>query len=99
MLFMNAQASLNQKPAVWRYGFLALLIVSVVCNLALLPGSLRSHHGLPFYGLVVSIALLLNHLAFFCLRPGRVRNALVGMAIAFLAGGLTYVLTVFQEFD
>jgi hypothetical protein len=68
--------------------FLLLLLARVI---SLLPAQMR-YDTHPFNTLVVVIMLLLNHVAFSCIRSPRLRAAAWFVAIAWLAIGLIYIL-------
>ena len=77
----------------WRYGFLALLLPLFAWSLWLLPGGLKAHLPAPFTGIIISLMLIFNHVAFMCVPSGRIAAGLRVFAVIWLAFGCAYVFT------
>ena len=77
------------KNKKFKFGFLIFCLALVAFQVILscfYPEKIDNH-----YGLIVSVMLLLNHLAFSFNFPPRVRAVLRVFAIVFVAGGLIYI--------
>jgi hypothetical protein len=74
--------------AKFRYGFLAILLALLACDLWELPGQLHSGSAIPYRAVFLSLGLIFNHLAFFCL-PHRAASR---VARVFAVAWLTFVL-------
>jgi hypothetical protein len=83
-----------RSPA-FRYGYLAFLLVLFLLGFALSFHLPTSYPGGRFFGLIVPVMLLLNHLAFQFHWSQRATVAFRATAFAWTVGGTTYILFVF----
>src|SRR4051812_43095899 len=81
------------SSARWRYGFLCILLLFLAWDLFELPDALRSQKPGRFSSLFVTLMLLFNHVAFFCIRPPILRRVATGVAIAWLLFACAYIFT------
>jgi hypothetical protein len=88
---MNAQNITDSTIS--RYGFLILLLALLVVDLQALPGDLHSGVRTPFRGVFLSLALIINHVAFFCIPSGPAAKALRGFAGAWIVFVILYGFT------
>jgi hypothetical protein len=89
---MTTQQSFTQSWR-WRYGFLALLLVLFVWNLMEFPERLHSQAPDRFSGMIITLMLIFNHIAFWCIPPGRLRAVFRAFAYAWVVFGCAYVFT------
>ena len=83
----------------WRYGFLALLLAIFTWSLWLLPGGLHANLPAPFTGIIISLMLIFNHVAFACVPAGFLATGLRVLAAIWVVAGGAYVFTRgFTEF-
>ena len=83
----------STSSALWRYGFLCVLLLLLVWNLFDLPDALRSQKPARFSSLFVALMLVLNHVAFFCIRSPMLRRVATGVATAWLLFACAYIFT------
>jgi hypothetical protein len=88
---MNARAVADST--IFRYGFLLLLLALLAFDLQALPGDLHSGMRAPFRGVFLSLALIINHVAFFCIPSGPAAKALRGFAGAWIVFVILYGFT------
>jgi len=79
------------RPAGFRYGFLAVICALLAFNLYNFATRSPGYSGDPYGGFIISVMLLLNHVAFQFQLPSRVTVGLRILAIGWLTFGLLYV--------
>ena len=70
----NQEQQKPQKPsiALWKHGFLIVILCLLVKSITTLVGNLRAgYSGDKYTNMVVGLMLLLNHLAFYYATSGR----------------------------
>ena len=77
----------------WRYGFLAVLLLLFLRDLWDLPQRLHTYASGRFEGIILTLMLVLNHLAFWCVPAGRLRTVFRVLACAWVVFGCAYVFT------
>jgi hypothetical protein len=90
----------NDKPSgkaspLWKHGFLVLIIYLVGINLVHLLDMIRTDYPYEKYSnIVVSLMLLLNHIAFFYTTKGLAGKIMKIIAFAWLIIGGIYIYTI-----
>jgi hypothetical protein len=77
----------------WRYGFLALLLLLLIGNLWSFPPSSAPPAAGRYSGLIISLMLIFNHIAFCLVPTGRLKTVFTYLAFAWLAFGCAYTFT------
>jgi len=75
----------------WKYGFLGVIVYLVAWEIKLLVQRPESCPGDPYSGIVVTLMLLLNHLAYFFSWRRAVTIALRVLAWVWIVFGLVYM--------
>lgn len=77
----------------FRYGFLALVVMLTLASLRLLPAALSSGTPAPFTQVFINLSLLLGHVAGFVIPRGRLSNWLGWLSLAWTMFTVVYVFS------
>ncbi len=92
----NQEQQKTQKPssALWKHGFLIVILCLLAWSTATLVDNLRSGYtGEKYTHMVVVLMLLLNHVAFYYATSGLWSKIMKTIAWAWLMIGCIYVFT------
>ena len=92
----NQEQQKPQKPssALWKHGFLIVILCLLVRNISILVGNLRAgYSGEKYANMVVVLMLLFNHIALSCVTSGLWSKIMKVIAWAWLLIGSVYVFT------
>jgi hypothetical protein len=82
----------NPSPR-WRYGLLCILLLLAVWILSGLPETLHSQKPGRFGNLLMVMALLFKHVAFYFIRPPLLRRVAIVIALAWMLFTISYCFT------
>jgi len=86
---MNAKPSFTSSP-LWRYGFLGVLLVMLAWICCDLPQKLHSDAPGRFTSVIISLMLIFQHIAFWCLPAGRFKTVFNVFVYAWTIFGCAY---------
>jgi hypothetical protein len=90
------QQKIQKLPALWKHGFLIVLLCLLAANIVNLTRNLKSgYSGEKYTNMVVAIALLFNHIAFFYAASGLWSKIMKTIAVAWLIFGGVYIFSRF----
>jgi hypothetical protein len=95
---MQIQQPFSQKPS-WRYGFLVVCLVLLASSILIHIEDANARHLNPnrsadFGLIIVSLILLINHVAFQLVQSPRLKKIAKIIAIAFGVFGSAYILSI-----